>query len=63
MKSDITKSVVVPLDGSPVALKALNYLLLAFGTQHNLIVNLSHVVPGAPPILVEENKKDPNTPR
>jgi nucleotide-binding universal stress UspA family protein len=63
MSHDITKSVVVPLDGSPIALKALNYLLLVFGAQHNLIVNLFHVVPGAPPILVEEGKKDPNTAR
>jgi nucleotide-binding universal stress UspA family protein len=63
MSNDITKSVVVPLDGSPIALKALNYLLLIFGAQHNLIVNLFHVVPGAPPILVEESKKDPDTAR
>jgi nucleotide-binding universal stress UspA family protein len=63
MNTDITKSVVVPLDGSPTALKALNYLLLVFGNQHNLLVNLFHVVPGGPPILVEESKKDPNTAR
>lgn len=63
MRTDITKSVVVPLDGSPIALKALNYLLLVFGTQHNLVVNLFHVVPGGPPILVEESKKDPNMAR
>ncbi|MGD8769949.1 MAG: universal stress protein [Desulfobacterales bacterium] len=63
MSTDITKSVVVPLDGSPIALKALNYLLLVFGTRHNLVVNLFHVVPGGPPILLEESKKDPNTAR
>jgi nucleotide-binding universal stress UspA family protein len=63
MNNDITKSVIVPLDGSPMALKALNYLLLVFGSQHNLTVNLFHVVPGAPPILAEESKKDPNTAR
>lgn len=61
MSTKITKSVVVPLDGSPIALKALNYLQLVFGTQHNLTVNLFHVVPGAPPILAEESKKDANT--
>jgi nucleotide-binding universal stress UspA family protein len=37
--------------------------LLVFGTQHNLIVNLFHIVPGAPPILAEESKKNPNTAR
>jgi nucleotide-binding universal stress UspA family protein len=63
MSIDISKSVAVPLDGSPTALKALNYLLLVFGTRHNLIVNLFHVVPGGPPILLEESKKDPNTAR
>ncbi|MGD2030047.1 MAG: universal stress protein [Desulfobacterales bacterium] len=63
MSMEITKSVAVPLDGSPTALKALNYLLLVFGTQHNLIVNLFHIVPGAPPILAEESKKNPNTAR
>ena len=63
MSTDITKSVVVPLDGSPIALKSLNYLLLLFGTQHNLVVNLFHVVPSGPPILVEESKKDANIAR
>ena len=63
MSTDITKSVVVPLDGSPIALKALNYFLLVFGTQHNLVINLFHVVPGGQPILVEESKKDPNMAR
>ena len=63
MSTEITKSVVVPLDGSPITLKALNYIYLVFGAQHKLIVNLFHVVPGAPPILVEESKKDTNTAR
>jgi len=63
MSPEITKSVVVPLDGSPTALKALKYLLLIFGPQHNLVVNLFHVVPGAPKILVEESRKNPDTAR
>lgn len=63
MNTEIAKSVVVPLDGSPIALKSLNYLHLVFGAQHNLVVNLFHVVPGAPPILVEESKKDANMAR
>jgi len=63
MSTEITKSVVVPLDGSQTALKALNYILSVYGAQHNLIVNLFHVVPGAPPILVEESKKNPDTAR
>ena len=63
MSKDIRKSVVVPLDGSPQALKALNYLQLVFGVGHNLTVNLLHVVPGAPPIIAEESKKDPDMAR
>jgi len=63
MSTEITKSVVVPLDGSPIALKTLHYLLLVFSPRHNLIVNLFHVVPGAPEILVEESRKNPDTAR
>jgi nucleotide-binding universal stress UspA family protein len=63
MSTEITKSVIVPLDGSPIALKSLNYLLLVFGAQHNLFVNLFHVVPSGPPILVQESKRDPNIAR
>ena len=44
MATGIAKSVVVPLDGSSTALKALNYLLLVYGAQHNLIFNLFYAV-------------------
>ena len=63
MTQGMTKSVVVPLDGSTNALKALGYLKLIFGSKHNLEVNLFHAVPGIPPILAEESKKNSNTAR
>jgi len=61
MDSKVTKSVVVPLDGSANALKSLGYLNLIFGNQHNLEVNLFHAVAAIPPILAEESKKDQET--
>ena len=63
MSEQITKSIVVPLDGSTNALKVLGYLKLIFGSQHDLVINLFHAVPGVPPILAEESKKNPDTAR
>ena len=63
MSAKITKSVVVALDGSSNALKALNYLKLLFGSQHHLDVHLFHNIQGIPPILDEESKKNPDTAR
>jgi len=63
MRSGTTKSVAVPLDGSSNALKSLYYLNLVFGAEHKLDVNLFHAVPGVPPFLVEESRKNPDTAR
>lgn len=63
MGIEITKSIVVPLDGSENALKTLKYLKLIFGSQHDLDITLFHAIQGIPPILVEESKSNPDTAR
>lgn len=55
------KMIVIPVDGSDNALKALDYLDLAFGPKHNLKVTVFHVMPRLPPILVEESNKNRET--
>jgi len=63
MGTEITKSIVVPLDGSENALKTLKYLKLIFGSQHNLDIILFHAIQSIPPILAEESKSNPDTAR
>lgn len=63
MGTEITKSIVVPLDGSENALKTLKYLKIIFGSQHILDITLFHSIQGIPPILVEESKSNPDTAR
>ncbi|MBC8433974.1 MAG: universal stress protein [Desulfobacterales bacterium] len=63
MTVKVTKSIVFPLDGSSSALKSLDYLNLVFGAEKELDVNLFHAVPGVPPFLVEESRKNPDTAR
>jgi nucleotide-binding universal stress UspA family protein len=57
------KLIVVPIDGSENALKSLNYLNTLFGSKHHLKLTLLHVLPGLPPILVEESRKSSSTAR
>lgn len=63
MSNNITKSVVIPLDGSANALKALHYLNLIFGSKHHLDVHIFHAVQAIPPILDEESKTNPDVAR
>ncbi len=42
---DLTKKVIVPVDGSKDALKSLNYLDLIFEKNHNLDVDLVYITP------------------
>jgi nucleotide-binding universal stress UspA family protein len=47
-----SKMIVVPIDGSENALRALNYLNLVFGPKHHLKVALFHLLPSLPQILI-----------
>ncbi len=42
---DLTKKVIIPVDGSKNALKSLNYLDLVFKMNHNLDVDLVYITP------------------
>ncbi|MDY6838421.1 MAG: universal stress protein [Thermodesulfobacteriota bacterium] len=52
--ADLTKMIVVPMDGSKNELRSLDYLNLIFGPRHNLDVTLFYVLSSLPPIPLEE---------
>lgn len=54
MSSDLGKMIVVGLDGSEDALKALDYLGLIYGAKSSLEIVLLHVLPTLPPVLVAD---------
>lgn len=56
--AELTKMIVVAVDGSENALKSLDYLSLLYGPKHNLEVALLYVLPTLPQILiVDEDRK------
>jgi nucleotide-binding universal stress UspA family protein len=52
--AELTKMVVVPVDGSDNGQRSLDYLELIYGNKHNLEVTLKHVLPSLPPILTDD---------
>ena len=55
--ADLSKMIVVAVDGSENALKSLDYLCLIYGTKPNLEIVLLHVLPTLPPILVADDDR------
>ena len=55
---DLTKSIVIPLDGSKNSLRSLEYINLIYGPGHNLEVTLIHILPSLPPILTDNKSMD-----
>ncbi|MGB5991239.1 MAG: universal stress protein, partial [Desulfobacterales bacterium] len=53
MTKVISKRVVVPIDGSQNALRALDYISLIFGSKYKLKVVLFYLLPSLPQILIE----------
>ena len=51
---DLTKMVVIPVDGSENAQRSMDYLELIYGNKHNLEVTLKHVLPSMPAILTDD---------
>ena len=58
---DLTKSIVIPLDGSKNSLRSLEYINLIYGPNHNLEVTLIYVLPSLPPILIDKKTIDKKT--
>jgi len=58
MTTEIQKMIVIPVDGSQNAMKALDYIDLMFGPRHNLNVSLVYIIQRLPRIVVEESRKD-----
>lgn len=59
--AELTKMIVVPVDGSENALRSLDYLHLMYGSKHNLEVTLKYVLPSLPPILADDRSLDRET--
>ena len=52
--AELSKMVVLPVDGSENALRSLDYIHLLYGSRHNLEVALKYVLPSLPPILADD---------
>jgi nucleotide-binding universal stress UspA family protein len=52
--SELTKMIVLPVDGSENAHRSLEYVDLMFGKDHSLEVTLKYVLPSLPPILADD---------
>ncbi|MGD8435264.1 MAG: universal stress protein [Syntrophobacterales bacterium] len=52
--SELTKMIVLPVDGSENAHRSLEYIDLMFGKDHSLEVTLKYVLPSLPPILAND---------
>lgn len=52
--AELTKMLVVPVDGSENAMRSLDYIHLMYGNDHNLEVSLKYVLPSLPPIFEDE---------
>jgi nucleotide-binding universal stress UspA family protein len=53
---ELTRMIVVPMDGSENATRSLDYIDFMFGPKHNLEVNLLYVLPSLPAILTDDPK-------
>ena len=52
--TDLTKMIVVPLDGSQNAMKSIDYINLIFGPKHDLEVTLLYVLTSLPSLLLDD---------
>ena len=55
--ADLSKMIVVAVDGSENALKSLDYLGLIYGAKPSLEIVLLHVLPSLPQILVADDNR------
>jgi nucleotide-binding universal stress UspA family protein len=56
---NITKKILVPVDGSKSSLKSLEYIDMIYGKKHDLDIDVFYVLPSLPPLLTDESAKDP----
>jgi len=59
--TELSKMIVIPVDGSENALRSLDYLHLMYGNKHNLEVALKYVLPSLPPVLADNRSLDRET--
>ncbi|MBT8406919.1 MAG: universal stress protein [Deltaproteobacteria bacterium] len=59
--SELTKMIVLPVDGSENAHGSLEYIDLMYGKGHNLEVTLKHILPSLPPILADDRSMNRET--
>jgi nucleotide-binding universal stress UspA family protein len=57
MTEDLTRMIVIPVDGSERSLNSIEYVYTMYGTNNNVEVKLFYVLPQLPPILEDEQTK------
>jgi nucleotide-binding universal stress UspA family protein len=55
---ELTKKIVIPIDGSENALRSFDYLEKMYGPKHRIDLSLLYVVPSVPPLLGDEKMTD-----
>ncbi|MEJ2724569.1 MAG: universal stress protein [Deltaproteobacteria bacterium] len=55
---ELTKKIVIPIDGSKNALRSFDYLKKMYGPKHKMDLSLLYVVPSLPPLLGGEKLTD-----
>jgi hypothetical protein len=55
---NLTKKIVIPIDGSKNSLKSMDFLAHIYGPKHKLDVNLLYALPALPPILTDKKIMD-----
>ena len=59
--SELTKMIVLPMDGSENAHRSLEYIDLMYGKGHNLEVSLKHILPSLPPMFADDRSMSRET--
>jgi len=55
---NLTKKIVVPIDGSINSLRSLDYIDLIYGSRHKPNIDLLYILPALPPILTDKKTMD-----
>jgi len=55
---ELTKKIVVPIDGSKNALRSFDYIEKLYGPKHDLNLSVLYVLPTLPPLLADEKITD-----
>ena len=61
MQQKVNRFVVAPVDGSRLSLRSLDYVQRVWGGVSDFKIDLVHILPALPPVMVDEAKRNRNT--